>query len=716
MSFLKGILLLMICGSILANELEMADLPFLIDENTSTPDVAALEDEFPESSAVILDRTKRIFLEKGLFSYSPVTHIQIHEAIVVLDPSDSEILEYRYKKIPTSLKLRVKHPNGEFNEFTKDDFTHRQTSLKIKSTGGLVTDLTSNIVSTALTPIAAAFSKLGLKNNAGMKHKDWVFTVPGVVKGTIIELSTISNEGKKSFYVEPGQYCSSGTNEFFLLRHFPMIHSRTELIVPGTLNAEKKKYDTIVTSPYLEAIESQYADNYLSYVWELNAAPALSNEAYSIDRYKEAITIRAGNSVMWGYGLKGATGNSYRRSQVVSQMGKNKINNYERALSKIPMSGDSELEKLSSIVYWVQDNMEVVYSTTEDKLKKMLKQRKAPASWTVAIAVMLCKAAGLDVELAYTTEILPEIVEDGLVGYADDRAPILVATIDGKKHYGFPQYDGLNIDCVPSVYIGKLARSAVKPKIFKRVENESYLIQAGPAENSKYTHDIGITLVEDAEIEFSESFELNGLDAWRIRNFLNPKKDYSKKKKKKKKEVEDPALVEKRIIEELKTLVSHTGSEILEFAYTVENKEDWRKPLVLTVSYRVENDISYMPGEILYNVQGLFAPRSGAKSFIDTEDRINPIIVKEEEWVVKNVTLNFPAAWELDKSPFIDFNRENEFGSLKAKHEFATGSFKLFQEQIIHVIERSAEEYDEFLKVKLRGSSMDIPAITFITE
>ncbi len=358
------------------------------------------------------------------------------------------------------------------------------------------------------------------------------------------------------------------------------------------------------------------------------------------------------------------------------------------------------VDSVRQIVGWVQENVQEQWQKCTRRPSSVCKSGIGDPTQKITLAVLLCRAAGYPAEYGVAKKLSQRQYKPGELFKDDLQGHVLVVHLDGRDWIGFPNLEGLEFGCVPSDYLGCVAFSLHEPGI-------SGLMKGEDAEHALIEQETELTLAEDGRCGVIETNTVHGFQAWRIRGLFKKLVEALASR-------EDSLVAAKELNEAMMNLANDQEQEFEGFVYTTIDSDSTSGEKGIRLSYTIDARLHFAPEEVIFNVQGLLTPRTGARYRIDPELRLEDIEVREQEYNIRRVVIHYPKEWELDRSPFHDFERNNVFGSLLAKYTFAPGRFELLQEQHLLPIHRDREVYRDFLRIKLGKDSFETPAQTFL--
>ncbi|MCB9473622.1 MAG: hypothetical protein H6678_07415 [Candidatus Delongbacteria bacterium] len=674
-------------------------LPDLLTMDMPAVNADSLAREFPDAPMVILDWRRRIVSSSSLGMMQNLN--QMVELGVVLDPSRSEVLEYTFTSLPTDFRLRVKSPGEEIREYGPDQLQQVDESVSVESRG-------ANAVADALAaihPVSILVS--GLNQIADKDLGTWRITVPGAVRGTLVECTFGSSRTADYCAWDPAS--KFGYYGFSMKRGLPVLGGKVEYILP-------RKKDTVQRfhPQWLESSCRELDKDFECHTWITGFEPAIVQEhdSPSGEENRQAVYPVDGRSGPSVWGSRTNMVDIYLRKNMTRKQTR-KVGKY---LKRIPFESTTREDSLRTIVKWVQQEVKTVETANvQHKLSQMLSMHKALSFQKVAIAVHLCRAAGYQADLSVLSDCPPAMYAPGSYRPSSERLFALLVRCEGESFVALPQISTAGLSAIPSDMAGKVAWNFGTP--------DTLTMGCEAADDALFERRIDVDLRLDGRLDIVETHVLHGLAAWSLRESIKtlvPKERiktiWVSRDAHDAERNEDLAGVEEQIQDLLRDMVRFDVSRIRDFTGYVDGREDWYEPLELRMEYTVDGMVEILPDEALFTVKGLFAPDRKSVVYLDTNDRKLPLHVDEDQWNKLDVTIRYPVSWQPDMEPFADFTLENDFGRLSAQYTNVPGRFELHQEQRLNHISRPATEYGEFLKVKLRGSDLKVPAMTFLID
>jgi len=347
---------------------------------------------------------------------------------------------------------------------------------------------------------------------------------------------------------------------------------------------------------------------------------------------------------------------------------------------------EDPLEKLEAIVTYVQKNISTNGGVDPGNFGKVLTTKAGNGMVNTALTLKLLQNAGL-----YGKLLLIHSAEDGpfdpkFVSYHQFQMPAISVTIQGREYVVFPYIEGMPVNLTPAFLQGQAALQITK--------NGHATLTTVPfsdlAENDAEEF-YDLTLQENGMIQVIEKKTLNGLVAFGMRRALSGLDG----------EVQDEAM---------DNLLTYSEGDIRILNKKVENLEDVKQPLVVTITYEIDNLLTVTPDEILFNTGGLLSPISNGRYRLKSTDRQTPIQTAYAISTRKHIRINYPASWRLTSHPE-DASAENEFGQIQNGYRREPQALVIDQKVVLKRITAPKEKYGEL--VEILGTSLAVPHLFF---
>lgn len=367
----------------------------------------------------------------------------------------------------------------------------------------------------------------------------------------------------------------------------------------------------------------------------------------------------------------------------------------KRQIDEITDGAKDDLEKLDTIVTWLQRNMRVS-SYQEIKAAGLdrgnfahnLDRRQGTVVQITGLAMsMLCKA-GIDATYLLIHSAEEGHFDPGFYSHSQLDAPAVMAQVDGKTYVVFPYRENMPIDHVPEEYQGQTALAIDR-------KGKSSFIQlplGSQSVNETYEH-YHLKFEKDGRIQVVEEQTLQGSTAFSVRNEL---------------EGLSTSATEKA----LKRMITFSDGKVNLKKHEVTDLADYKKPLKLRLEYDIEGLVTITPEEVIFNTGGLFSPISRIKARETAIGRENPIRIYFDETSTKTISLDVPADW-VTHTRLDDFRIENTFGTLSGHYNLEQTPLTAKLDLKLNKAMASREQYPELQALVGKRTRNSTQAIVF---
>lgn len=290
------------------------------------------------------------------------------------------------------------------------------------------------------------------------------------------------------------------------------------------------------------------------------------------------------------------------------------------------------------------------------------------------------------------------LIHDAREGYFDPEfispdqlsIPAVIATVDSTRLLMFPYDHNLPAGEVPSSLEGQPA--------YEIGEMRQALITTPVGNDTANTTDENYTLSidDDGKITVSEDRSFTGTAAYEMREYLDEIDD------------DDKDAFDKKVRE----LVSYTDGTVNIKDYTIDNRTEIARPLVLHFSYTIDNLVTVTPEEVVMQTGGLFSPTTQRTHKVITEDRRQPIRIYSPEQLNKRVTIRTPSSWSLS-TPLPPVDYTNIFGAITSTTTKQGNEVVIEQHRTLNKASHSKDAAAQLLAVTGKRSRLDIPTLVF---
>ncbi len=511
----------------------------------------------------------------------------------------------------------------------------------------------------------------------------WKFAYPNIAKGTVIE---------ENYVVEYPNHLE-WTQDIPLYMGLPCRKKRFTYSFPKWWDVQVKANGAAAALFY--KTENDPINKKTHYVYEETSVPAREWEPYSpyykeIGKYMEILVRSSRQRVTtttdetWRY-----IAGSYRRHVLDKEsFWSGKVRS---TTEEITRQCSTQVEKLEAVTTYIQHNISVGKGSEDDKFSDVLEKKEASPYVITALAKKMLEK--LDIPSDF---ILIHSAQDGYfdMNFTSPEQlyiPALYATIDNTPYVVFPYYKNVPIDLIPEPFQKQQAL---------RINEDGYngfiVTPAGRDIDNTTDEKYMLTIDDEGKIRVDEEKTLRGFTAYNVRERLDNMK---------------PEEVEK----EMKDMLTYSEGDIKLLSHEVLNRTNLREPLVIKLSYEIDNLVTVTPDEILFQTAGLLSPASSYVKKADTVERRNPIKVRYTETLNKDITISYPQSWNLT-TPVEGRKIENMFGSVENTVESAHGKLAIKQRRVLLKADESKTKYRELLRIIGRNSGMAVPTLVFSVQ
>lgn len=654
------ILLMVLAGCTTSKRMYFATTP----ESVDSLNVNLYEEKYGEYDAVYLNYDKT-FEHYGTADYSGYHFaakwgyvIAASKSILILNPDNDDYTTLSFS-VSNSFTLEnvvmsIKRPNRTTEFFNINDFIIEENSDKIK------------------------------------KYK---FVFPDVSKGSIIQYSYEQ-------HLKYAEYLGSNflEDEFWLQNSIPCEHFTFKFAFPDWWELRLK--DLGLGNP-LDYTRSEDIENKkVTYKYEQFDIPGYKKEIFS-PFYKEWLDY-----FEYNFEKLDMSFSHYKGPQDWSKcadnydkyaMGKNAIfsRKVQTTADDLTQNLSTEYEKLDAIVDYIHENVKLQKDKKNRNYAKILKDGEGDPFRICGLTQAMLKKAEIHSDVIMIHSAQDGYFDEDYISYSQFSIPAVKAIIGDEDYYIFPYLKFLEINHMPD-YVGG-EKALIIPQFnweeWSKKTAEIFNLPYGKMDDNTIIENYNLVIGEDGIIKVQEEKIFSGELAYSAREALD----------------EANAEESDDFIDELLT---YTDGDIDYISYEIENKDEYKLPLIITLSYEIDNLVMVTPEEIVFQTGGLFSALSSKKYKIETDNRTSPIKIYFDKKSVKNISINFPENWELN-SDFEDSNYMNKFGSIERKFEFKDSSFKANQELILMRSYGEKEEAEELYKLLGKKSKLKLNSINF---
>ena len=529
-------------------------------------DVAAYEKKYDEHDGVFLNNEYLLEHTSGERGRMWAFYETSKKKYMVLNPDNEKLTTFTLrinKKIELSkIYLRITYPNNEVKQYGIDDL------LLEKTTKNLTT---------------------------------YKFVYPNVTKGTIIE------EGYKLTYnilkVTPPRIHSID-----LQFSIPCEKYRFSYTFPSWWTIQAKKVSDYLdvkvnfTEEGDKSTISYSADNIPAYIEEPYAPSLLEGGKCFQFQVLQAkwgpVTWTA--PLSWDEAVKDFV-------EYATKRGKRLGSRVVKTTNDLIKGIDDPVERMDAIITYLQENIEPS-SGRKARYKDILKKKKGNPLRITGLAQAMLLEAGIDAKYLLLHSAEQGYFDKTYISPTQISNPAVGVKLDNKTYVLFP-YLKIPVGYIPERFQDQKAVAINLGEGGDYSSEYNIEIWDVPVEietNNRVEENTDLTIDEGGLIHVRDEKMFYGNLAIKFRElFKNLKEDEQKK------------AVEK--------LLAYDEGIAELTSFEIENLKEYKKPLKVKLEYNLDNQVTLLPDEVIFQTGGLFSPSSGAKYKINSKKRYNPI-------------------------------------------------------------------------------------------
>ncbi len=510
------------------------------------------------------------------------------------------------------------------------------------------------------------------------------FAVPNVTKGTVIEYAY--ELGTSNYYMIPLEYVQE-------LQHpMPTQYLKFEFRYPDWWELSFKKIGE--SRPIDFRTENDPTKHKKSIIYERHDIPPIPDEPYSpyFKELAEYLEFQVSKFEMKGvsYNSPESWGEIVKDlfEEKIKKREKKNVESIEEFTKKLIDSCSTNEGKIATIVSFVKDSIKLDYDSYDKKFADVLKNRKGWAWNTIGLANKMMQCAGL---VSYVI-----LAHDGEEGYFDRdyvslsqfTAPALAVFADKQTYVIFPLMENLPYDLIPEHFQGQ-------PALMIRENPIDYFIAVPYNKDAGFTLDADVHAIinEDGVITVNETHSLKGMYAWTSRTAYKDLK-YDE--------------LYNAFEEGFNTVGVHFE---LDTVY-LNNLKNYNEPLQISLTYKIDNLVSVLPDEAIFNATDLLSPHALGRIDFETENRINPVKILNHMKNNYNIEIIYPEGWGI-ASTLDSVSYTNAFGDVSNNISLEPGKILIKQIHELNACLEPPEKIAELADLIGAVSKLRIEPIVF---
>ncbi len=589
-----------------------------------------------------------------------------NQSYVIFNPQDKDISTFSYEgygKNVNNINLRVIYPDQKIVEFHKDDCQIEKTA----------------------------------------SSEVYKIAYPNITEGTIIQESV-------DYECHP-----SAQDSYILKKSLPMIENKIIFVMPDYWESQIKNKDVHIDKITIikekeknilqysdQNIEAYHDEVFSPTLQEMNGI--LSHKIIKASAFGMFQNIEYCDDYYWSEVFSSI-------KEYVDQAANKNNFSLKKIIKNMEPKCSSKLELADSIVTYMQNNFECDYSSNYyiSSMEYSIQQKKANPLFITGFTKQLLSMAKIDSDIIFCHSEAEGPIDFKYVSQSQFNIPALFINIDNKKYFALPYVKYLNFRNTPSQFKNSKYINMFTPEniylttIFckdkdpgKRNEEIKYLFADIPfndEEKNYIKETYNIFLNQDGIVNIKEKIELSNIFNYQIKPSFENKKSEE---------------LEKMIREFLAIKVGNVKL----ITYNIENLNDINQPFVINIEYTIDNLLTVLPDEMIFQTSDLLTPASINNYKIKPTDRKNPIKIDENQSYIKDIYIHFPENMTV-QTQLTNKTEANQFGSFANEWKIENNTLNIYQTRNLKRISAPKEDYSLLLNVSSEDINNDISNIIF---
>lgn len=362
-----------------------------------------------------------------------------------------------------------------------------------------------------------------------------------------------------------------------------------------------------------------------------------------------------------------------------------------KQVEKIVEKSDSPMQKMKKIVAWVQKEIVVDWDQPNRHFRDLLQSKRGKPYLICGVTRAMLENAGITSSLVLIHSAEEGPFDSTYLHWGAFYQAGVTAQIDGKTFYLFPWIKNYPVEQVPVYFQGQPAL-VITDEGYGGFETVPYGSIAGNRIQSGYDVEID----EEGVMRVAETREFYGEAAYELRRTFE-------------------GLNEEKLEKEIRDMLSYEGGEVKLEKYELEKRDDYSQPLVVRMTYTIDNLVTVTPDEAIVRSEGLFSPAARTGYKLDTLKRRTPIRIYNDEQYLKRVSVRVPAGWRLIETPK-PVSEKNRFGEISASYSYAEGVLTVEHTRRLQRSDGTAAEAGELQAIVGKRSKLNVPTLIFRVE
>lgn len=492
--------------------------------------------------------------------------------------------------------------------------------------------------------------------------------------------------------------------------NIPIVNFKYELILPQDWHILFRHYNYFKDD--LVKTRLQNAFKY-KYTYTKTNIPAFENEVYSLTptEANSFIEGKLRNISMFDDPMSDSLITDFNYSSGYStpktwKVLSEKLNLYDIRPGSFPLDFDkfcdnltkncqTDFERADSIITYIQNNFEIEDRETLSRYWDILQTKKANIFRMTNIAFYMLNRLNIKSYYILCHPSYSGDFDSKYISYSEVPVPAVMFEINNQTYVGFPYIKGINIRKLPDYFVGQKAVIVSKTKNEDRM-GEIVTLSSEETIVKRIEDNYIITMNEDSSILVHQSLLVETDYSEDIRDNIKDMKN-------------------EEILPYLKKYLSLNILNAEVKNWEIKNKDDKVKPLIIEMNYTIDNVLTILPDEVVFQTSGLLVPISISQYKVDMKERKNPIVVRSDLLYKKSVLINYPENWKFD-SQFEPYEMSNKFGKYVFDIKNDNNCLSVTQSTYLKTIKATKEDYKSLVDLLSEKSDLDLSSFVFTVQ
>jgi hypothetical protein len=346
--------------------------------------------------------------------------------------------------------------------------------------------------------------------------------------------------------------------------------------------------------------------------------------------------------------------------------------------------------KVDTIVSYIQKNIKISDDYKDRSFAQVLNDLQGSIYEICGLTEAMLSKAGFETDYLVIHSAESGYFDQNFISFSQFQIPAIKVKVENDECVVIPYYKYLPIDHIPEII------QEQKALVVSNDDNKNgsfWETPIGEMQNNIFKEKYDLKINLDGSISVAEEKILKGSFAFEVRKHFDE-------------------LKEKELDDEIRDMLTYTEGSIGPIDYTIENRVDYKVPLVIKINYTINNLITNTPDEILFQTGGLLSPSSRLKTKIDPKDRVNPVVIYYDQTYEKEILIQYPTEWSV-VNKLDNIKLANEFGNIEGQYFYSEGILEISQRSHLKKSSEPKQKINDLLKIVGSTTQLELPAIIF---